>query len=288
MNNRTFWILAGLLLAFFLASCGPSQAEINATDTQVARDVFATQTAAAPPPTATPTDTPTPEPTSTPTPTDTPAPTDTPTSTSTPTLDLTATAAYEATQAMGVLLEEIDAELQTVNLSTERGRLAWLGSGPTSITLDTYGTHWWIPLGEDVYYSDFVLRADVTWESTSGLATCGFWIRGESTDEDAEHYAFEALRLSGLPAWIVGYWKDNLPIGGNPHTSRAIHQELGSTNQYLFVAEGNELAIYVNGESLGKVTISKLREGIIAFYASQESGKTTCTFDNVWVWDLSE
>jgi len=90
-----------VLLALNLAGCGPSEAELAAQATQVAHDIFATQTAQAPTftptatatptstntPTATPTETPTATatPTETPTPTLTPSPTNTPTETPVPT-----------------------------------------------------------------------------------------------------------------------------------------------------------------------------------------------------------
>lgn len=82
-------------LAPNLAGCGPSEAQLSAQATQVAHDIFATQTAQAPTftptatatPTATntPTSTPTETPTATATPTDTPTPTLTPSPTNTPT-----------------------------------------------------------------------------------------------------------------------------------------------------------------------------------------------------------
>jgi hypothetical protein len=73
------WAL--LLLVVILTACGPTQAEQDATSTQFAANIFATQTAQAP--TATPTFTP--SPTATATATSTPTPTATNTSTPTPT-----------------------------------------------------------------------------------------------------------------------------------------------------------------------------------------------------------
>lgn len=192
---------------------------------------------------------------------------------------------------MDALLEVIDEDLHMAGLSTSQGRLAWLNPDPVTIRLITYFANDWIPLDDETIYTDFALRSNVTWDSTSGLATCGFWFRGELSDRDAEHYNFEALRLSGLPAWWVTYWNYNVEqsiLTRYARTSPAINLESKSTNEYLFVAEDNLLSIYVNGESLGHVTINRLREGILAFYGFQESGDTTCTFSNTWIWDLSE
>lgn len=76
-----FWL--SLFLCVVLAACGPSQAETDATSTQIVANVFATQTAEAP--TATNTFTPSPTATATQTNTPTPTPTDTPVPTPTPT-----------------------------------------------------------------------------------------------------------------------------------------------------------------------------------------------------------
>jgi hypothetical protein len=75
-----------VMLTLNLAGCGPSEEELAAQATQVAHDIFATQTAQAP--TFTPTATATPTSTNTPTstPTETPTATATPTKTPTPTL----------------------------------------------------------------------------------------------------------------------------------------------------------------------------------------------------------
>jgi hypothetical protein len=88
MKLKLPFVAAALLAAWLLAACGPSEAQRAATSTQIAADIFATQTAGAPTatatftPSATPTDTPTP--TLTPTATHTPTPSDTPTPTPTP------------------------------------------------------------------------------------------------------------------------------------------------------------------------------------------------------------
>ena len=242
-----------------------------------------------------PTPTATPMPTETPLPTDTPTPlpTSTPTPTFTATPDLTVTAAVQATQARADVIEQIDAELQTIGYSTGRGSLGWISEDPEEITIRNFNWHEWITLSSGQSFSDFVLKADVTWESTSGLATCGFWFRAESDDIDAEHYKFQTIRLSGLPVWDVEYWKFNqwrgtISPGGRAISTPYLNQEQGSTNTFILVADGSLFAAYSNGHRLGQATITTLRDGLVAYYAWQDSGETTCTFDNAWLWDLSE
>ena len=51
-------------------------------------------------------------------------------------------------------------------------------------------------------------------------------------------------------------------------------------------AVGNKFDVYINGELEGSYRdyAKKLSGGRFAFEASQNSGTTTCTFKNTWVW----
>jgi hypothetical protein len=44
--------------------------------------------------------------------------------------------------------------------------------------------------------SDFVLKSDITWESTSGLVTCGFFFRSEENLDVGKQYIYEMIALS--------------------------------------------------------------------------------------------
>jgi len=75
--NRMYILLVIGIIGFSMTACGPSQEEMDATETKVAFNIFATQTAKAPTQTPTPTITPSPPAPSSATPT--PSPTITPT-----------------------------------------------------------------------------------------------------------------------------------------------------------------------------------------------------------------
>jgi len=235
-----------------------------------------------------PTDTlvPTDEHTATPVPpTDTSVP-----PTDTPTPDLEATAAFEATQLAESISADIDDKLREVNLSTEQGYLGWASDDSISFTLNTYNTYDWAPISDDEF-SDFVFYAETTWESTSGYILCGFVFRAGPDLEYDEYYIFQSIRWSGWPSWDVEYFKygdfHSSPTGG-VRRDQIIKQDQGSTNEFMIIANGTVFNAYANGESLGGATISKLASGIVGLYAWQESGETTCTFDNAWLWVLED
>ena len=73
---------------------------------------------------------------------------------------------------------------------------------------------------------------------------------------------------------------------GKPLSASVLHSDQGSTNRMTIIVRGNKFEVYANGDRLGVFTDSTLTQGIVAFMAWQESGKTTCTFTNAWLWVL--
>jgi len=243
-----------------------------------------------------PTDTPAPPTntsTSEPTETHTSTPTEAPTLTQTPspTIDLPATAAVESTQEAEKMFSEIDQVLQKVNYSIDQGYLAWSERDPWPIASTTYGTIIFEPIDEGINYSTYVMHYDVTWQSTSGLAGCGLIFHSEKNLGFGKQYRFYAYRFSGLPYWTVELWNANWPptsAMGRGKLNSAINQENGSTNSYTLVVRKDIMTIYANNKRLSHVPISSLIKGRIAFFVFQNSGKTTCSFDNAWLWSLED
>jgi hypothetical protein len=284
-NNNRFtqksfgWLFTVLLISALIAGCGSAPAQPTAT--------------------LPPTDTPVPTATNTPQPTDTPAPTatntplPTATATNTPTAtqDLGATATAEATRVLGALIQDIDKELQTVGLSTKVGKLGWVQSEANTIKVRDYNTYIVDPLDKDNSYSDFILRVDITWDSTSGLAGCGLIFRSGDDIINSKQYQFNTIRLSGYPGWDVELWdfgKWKSTVTGDVRASSAINLQSGSTNEYLVIVKGPTATFYGNGKKIGDVTVSSISTGKTGLIAWQESGATTCTFENAWIWDLKK
>ena len=234
----------------------------------------------------------TPEPTNTPVPTNTatPAPTDTPEPTHTNTPDSSATAAYLSTQAAEAVLPEIDGNLQMAGLSTDTGSLLWVQDGIVPLSLNSFGEILYSPFEGDPEGSDFALYTEIAWVSSSGLAGCGLIFRSEPDFEAGPQYILETLRLSGLPAWDIIYFENGAiekNVTGDLATG-AIDQDQGATNKLLLIAEEEKFTVFVNDRRIGSYFdyVTSRLDGLFAFLAYQESGETTCTFDNSWVWSL--
>jgi hypothetical protein len=267
------------LLLVFVSACTP---QATATEAPTNTPLPPTDTPVPPTETSTPTATATP----TETPTETPTPTDTPTATP----DLASTAAFESTQAAEAIIAIVAEELAKVNLTTDGGQLAWVEEGPISVNLR--GPGWdYMPIDDGTVYSTYVLHSNVTWDSTGGLAGCGIMFHSEDNLEEGQQYRFFTIRLSGLPAWVVylfQYGEIQAITTGEPKLNSAILQEDGSTNEYLMIVQEGLMAIYMNGVRLSNVLINTRSEGRIAYWGSQESGETSCVYEDNWIWVLGE
>ncbi len=251
-------------------------------------------TSTSPPPSDTvpaPSETPLPTPSNTPEPipTGTPEPSPTPSRTHTATPDLAATAAFESTQAEAEILEQVGAVLQGYGISTDEGRLGWFGIEPMELAVQNFGTIIYEPVAEMQAFDDILLNVDITWDSSSGLAGCGVIFRSEPDLRDGEQYMLRTLRLSGLPAWSVEHWDfGEIVTTLRVEPNAAILIGPGSVNNFVLLLDGSTLTLYANGVRLTGLTVNRRAAGRIAFLAWQESGVTTCLFENAWIWELGD
>ena len=145
------------------------------------------------------------------------------------------------------------------------------------------------PFAEDLVASDFILSTEITWQ-TEGLIMCGLIFRSEPNLEVGAQYSFLYMRLSGLPAWAIEYYKDEVFVTSvtTVKFSSAIDMDNGATNNLILAAEGNKFTLIINGEKMGSFyDWSSLRQdGKFAFQGVQEAGPSTCTFANTWIWTL--
>ena len=278
---RSAGLFAMLLVMLVSVGCGGLAAEPTLTNTAVppSETPLPTDTPA-------PTDTPVPTDTATPLPTDTPIPSDTPTATP----DFAATEAAEATAAAEVAIADIRDQLALVGVPADVGSLGWVQDEPVAISLDGAWVWNYEPFAEDLLASDFVISTDVTWEAT-GLLICGLIFRSEANFEVGSQYKFLYLRLSGLPAWAINYYDKGLfQTSIWQSTAAGIDMGNGATNRLVLWAEGGKFNLFINDSRVGTYYdySEKASEGYFAFMADQESGQSTCTYENTWVWLLDQ
>jgi hypothetical protein len=205
----------------------------------------------------------------------TPVPTITPLPTITP--DAAATAAVEAT------LAPIRADLPAYGIDPSQGRLGWVHN-PVTIELQTYGAQDYHTDFPTAVTRNFVVQADVTWTTRTGLAGCGYVFRA---DQEQNFYGVGIFRgatgVAGFAEYRLGKpVDDEIEFRDAPATL----WQNGDTNRLAVVALEDQFTFYVNGQVSHQFSSSSLQAGVVAFAALSESGTSICTFNNGWLWVL--
>ncbi len=238
----------------------------EATETQIAQDTASAPTATD---TDVPTDTPEPD-TATPPPTR--IPTRGPTRIPTP-ADANAPEAVMNTLQKQGLLTSIAGSVVISPLSKDE-----VGDKPQTI--------FWNQLDTTLSLTDFVMSADIQWDSPNALDECGFLFRySEPTKDKVNFYA----AMIATNAHVHGYSLTNGSGNGSflDKPSKDIRTNDQDHNRLILIGQGNAFRLFVNGKLAASFTQNRFATGTVAVAAStdKKSG-LTCHFTDTWVWQL--
>lgn len=181
-------------------------------------------------------------------------------------------------------------ELATYGVDPNQGRLAWIHQ-PITIETEGYLQYNYANQNISTVAQDFVLAGDITWNTRFGTTGCGFVLRSDGDEEENfDQYLVIATRgASGHVGFVImqdGEVKTNeiTDIYANG-IDPLFEWQNDTTNRLTVVARGNTFTIYTNGTRIGEVTPSVAYErGFVAFVALNESGDTTCHYEDTWLW----
>lgn len=169
--------------------------------------------------------------------------------------DLQATEATGNLAATEAALAPIKAELSLYGVDPERGQLAWVHP-PLTVEIDQYMGRKFDNQFPTVVVQDFVMSADITWDTQYGAAGCAFVFRSDGNQSKPNQYMVWMTRLTDgridfmvfAEGEIVGL-KDFYANGIDPNFKGAN----GATNKLAIVGQGKLFTIYTNGEKIGTV-----------------------------------
>lgn len=220
-----------------------------------------------------PTDTPTPVPTATatPIPTNTPTPTVTPTRTNTPRPTLTPT---PSTETYSLFIDNYDA---TCNLLTDDTADATRKcEGGEYIILNKVANKNWSALYRDSF-DDVIIEFDARVVSGSGNIEYGMWFRA-STDSKAYLLSIYPQGGYGLAAMVGNDWQDLLAPGPSDAVKKG-----NEKNHIKIVAQGDQIALFVNGQFLDSLSDKISSAGRIGFFMWSQEPNVKVAFDNLSV-----
>lgn len=147
------------------------------------------------------------------------------------------------------------AELPKYGVQPTEGKLGWVHP---PVTLDASGYHQFEYIN---YYlgtlaKDFVVSADITWNTVGSTSGCGFVLRSDGNTEALDQYVAIITRVAS------GHFLFATMDNGEVVTGRDIYARYKdktfdwsneSTNRLTIVGRGNHFWVYTNGTLIGEV-----------------------------------
>ncbi len=238
------------------------------------------------------------------------------------------------------------AELPRYGIDPEGGSLGFVHN-PIDITVEGYRQFGFANDYMQTIARDFVMAADITWDTQYGASGCGFMFRSNGDQNDPDQYIIIATRFGNghvIFTALVDGELSNIKDFFPKTEDTSFEWQNGTTNRLVVVGVGTIFTIYTNGVKIGEVDASQppppmvmpqapkppenrsdqtamkdfesrlkeyqdqiaqmksnyqtalgnfetkeaiFPEGFVGFVAMSESGRTTCKFDDAWLWHLA-
>lgn len=150
-------------------------------------------------------------------------------------------------------LAPIKGELARYGVDPENGQLAWV-QGPLKLEIDQYMGSNFGNAYPQVIVQDFVLSADVRWESRYGAAGCAFVFRSDGNQSKPNQYLVWMTRLTNGRVEFLVFAEGEI-VALKDFYANGIDPQFdggnGATNRLTVVGQGNKFTVYTNGEKLG-------------------------------------
>jgi hypothetical protein len=151
------------------------------------------------------------------------------------------------------------AELPRYGVDPADGYVAWIHN-PTTIDLNGFGQTGYANDYPQITAKDFVMAADITWNTKNSLSGCGFMFRSNGDQNKPNQYMVLITRVaSGHMGWLalmngeVSNFREYFP----KDQDKSFNWFNDSTNRLTVVARGNLIDLYTNGTLIGQVDITQ-------------------------------
>jgi hypothetical protein len=170
-----------------------------------------------------------------------------------------ATADVLGQQATATFQAPVIAELPAYNIDPNRGHLAWVHR-PVTLHTEGYRSDAFANDYIQVPAADFVMAADITWDTKYGDSGCGFILRSDGNPDAPSQYIVLISRSASGHAYYLAQVKGEVFNFRNWYANwldPAFEWQNGTTNRLAVVAEGPILKVYTNKTLVGDIDTSK-------------------------------
>jgi hypothetical protein len=165
----------------------------------------------------------------------------------------------ESQLATATVAAPVVAELPRYGVDPAQGNLGWLHD-PVTIDIEGYHQFGFANDHSQVVARDFVLAADVTWDTQYGASGCGFMFRSNGDQNKPDQYMLIATRLgnghvifTAVAAGELANFKDYYARSSD----RTFQVDNGATNRLAVVGRGPLFEFYSNGVMIGEVDTTR-------------------------------
>jgi len=161
----------------------------------------------------------------------------------------------ETQLATATVSAPIVAELPTYGLDASSGKVGWIHD---PLTLDVSG-YQQMTYGNDfmnVTAKNFVLAADLTWDTQYGDSGCGFMFRSNGDQQNPDQYMLITSRFANGRVVFMALADGelaNLRHFYPKEADRSFEWQNGTTNRIAIVARDNLIEIYTNLVKIGEI-----------------------------------
>ncbi|KAA3647727.1 MAG: hypothetical protein DWQ07_01720 [Chloroflexi bacterium] len=147
------------------------------------------------------------------------------------------------------------AELPTYGVSPDEGRIAWIHP-PETLEISGYLQYDYKNRFAGTVATDFVVSTDITWDTSGGLAGCGFALRADGNVDALNSYLAIASRggngrveFASIVEGELKNFKDLYAYGIDPN----FQWQNNTTNTLAIVGRGGTFEVYTNGVKIGEI-----------------------------------
>ncbi len=147
------------------------------------------------------------------------------------------------------------AELPKYGVDPSEGRIGWVHP-PVSMDASGYHHFEYVNYYLGTLAKDFVISADITWDTVGSTSGCGFVLRSDGNTDALDQYVAIITRVAS-GHFLFSTMSDGEVVTGRDiyarYKDKTFKWENNTTNRLTIVGRGNYFWVYTNGTLIGEV-----------------------------------
>ena len=157
--------------------------------------------------------------------------------------------------ATAVAFAPILATLPKYGVDPSEGRIGWVHP-PVSLDASGYHHFEYVNYYIGTLAQDFVISADITWNTVGSTSGCGFVMRSDGNENALDQYVAIITRVAS-GHFLFSTMSDGEVVTGRDiyarYTDKTFRWENDTTNRLTIVGRGNRVWVYTNDTLIGEI-----------------------------------